>query len=319
MATIFVSGAHMPRTLERLAEVARGHDVIFGPGGLGAAEWREAAPRVDALLASVRDRVDDAVLAEAPRLKLVANVAVGVDNVDVAACRARGVVVTNTPGVLTEATADLAFALVLAACRRVAEGDRLVRAGGWTGFAHDLLLGRSVHGATLGILGLGRIGQAVARRARGFGMHILYHQRTPLPDGLARALGATFVSTLDELCANVDILSIHSPLTAETRGLFDARRLALFRRGAVLVNTSRGPIVDEAALANALREGPLAAAGIDVFEAEPKVHPALLACENAVLTPHIGSAEATTRAAMADMAVENLRRVLAGEPPLSAV
>ena len=243
----------------------------------------------------------------------MANVAVGVDNVDLAACAARGVTVTNTPDVLTEATADLAFGLLLAAARRIAEGDRLVRQGGFTGWTPTFMLGARVHGATLGIVGMGRIGQAVARRARGFSMNVLYSQRTRLEAVVERSLAASYVG-LDELVARADFVSIHCPLTSATTHLFDETRLARMKAGSILVNTARGPIVDEEALARALDHGPLAAAGLDVFEHEPAVHPTLLARSNAVLSPHIGSADGPTREAMASRAIANVLEVLAGRP-----
>jgi glyoxylate reductase len=297
---------------DALARLRRAHEVDVGP-------LADDLPDVyDAWVTLLVDRADAPRLARATRLKIVANVAVGVDNVDLETARARGVVVTNTPGVLTEATADLAFALLLAAARRVVEGDRLVRAGAWTGWTPDFLLGVRAHGATLGVVGLGRIGQAVARRARGFGMHVLYTQRTHLAPELERALGATW-APLDDLLARSDFVSLNCPLTDETRGLFDSSRLARMKPGSVLVNTARGPIVEEAALARALAEGPLAAAGLDVYADEPRVHPALLACPNAVLAPHIGSADKPTREAMARMAAENVLAVLRGAPAVNPV
>jgi glyoxylate reductase len=289
------------------------HDVDVGRG-----LHDDVPDAYDAWVTLLTDRVDAARLARAKRLAIVANVAVGVDNVDLDACRARGVTVTNTPGVLTEATADLAFGLLVCAARRIAEGDRLVRAGGWTGWTPEFMVGARVHGATLGIVGLGRIGQATARRARGFGLHVLYTQRSRLAPELERALGATFVP-FGELLARSDFVSIHCPLTADTRGLLDAKRLASMKPGSVLVNTARGPIVDEAALAAALENGPLAAAGLDVYEDEPRVHPALLARPNVVLAPHIASADRQTREAMARTAATNVLEVLAGRPAPNAV
>ncbi len=316
MDTVFVSGTLLGDALDVLRE---SFEVVQDDGGVASPAFAACADRVRGIVALITDRIDDALLARTPRLSIVANVAVGVDNVDVGACSARGVLVTNTPDVLTEATADLAFGLLLDAARRISEGDRLVRAGGWERWTPGFHLGTRVHGMKLGIVGFGRIGKAVARRARGFGMHVGYHQRTREPEMLERALGATFVSSLDELCATSDAISIHVPLSSATRHLFDAPRLARMRPGSVLVNTARGPIVDEAALAHALEHGPLAAAGLDVFEAEPKVHPALLARPNAVLTPHIGSAERPTREAMASVAAANVVRVLRGEAPLTPV
>ncbi|MDB5217932.1 MAG: D-3-phosphoglycerate dehydrogenase [Myxococcaceae bacterium] len=315
-ATVFVSGT-LPG--DGMAHLRAAHDVVHDDGGTRSAAFASCRAQVEAVVALLTDRIDAAFLEESPRLRIVANVAVGVDNVDVAACRARGVIVTNTPDVLTEATADLAFGLLLAAARRIAEGDRLVRAGGFTGWTPTFMLGARVNGTTLGIVGMGRIGQAMARRARGFGMHALYTQRTPLPAAMALGLGATFVPELDDLLAQSDGVTIHCPLTPATRHLFDAARFARMKPGAVLVNTARGPIVDEAALAHALEHGPLAAAGLDVFEDEPRVHPSLLARPNVVLAPHIGSADRPTREAMASMAIDNVLAVLAGRAPVSPV
>jgi glyoxylate reductase len=274
----------------------------------GAAEW-------DALITLLTDRIDDALLARAPRVKVVANVAVGVDNIDLDACRARRVVVTNTPGVLTETTADFAFGLLLATARRIAEGDRAVRAGDFVGWAPTLLVGKRVHGASLGIVGLGRIGQAVARRARGFGMRVAYTQPRRLDEAIERALGATWLP-LDELVSTSDFVSLHCPLSEATRHLLNRTRLQSMRKGSVLVNVARGACVDEGALADALERGPLAAAGLDVFENEPVVNPRLLALSNVVLTPHLGSADGPTRQAMAAAAVDAVLAVLEGrEPP----
>lgn len=310
MATIFVCG-ELPG--DGVVHLATQHDVIVDKRGID-----HAPAEADALLTLVSSRVDAAVLARLPKLKVIANVGVGVDNIDLDACRARGVVVTNTPDVLTEATADLAFALLLASARRVAEGDRYVREGGAITFGLGFMLGHKVHGASLGIVGMGRIGKAVARRARGFGMRVFYTQRNRLDETMERALGATYV-TLDQLLAESDFVSIHTPSTPETKHLFDAKRLASMKRGAILVNVSRGPIVDEPALAHALEHGPLAGAGIDVFENEPDVHPSLRARTNAVLTPHIGSAEKQTREDMASLAVLNVAKVLSGERPVTPV
>jgi len=314
MPRVFVSAPLPGDAVDRLRAVA---DVTVGTR-VGDAEFERGAAAWDAVVALLTDRIDAALLDACPRLRVVANVAVGVDNVDLAACRAKSVVVSNTPDVLTEATADLTFGLMLAAARRIVEGDRLVRSGAFTGWSPTLLLGARVHGATLGIVGLGRIGRAVARRARGFGMHVLYAQRTRLDDTLARALGVAHVE-LDALFARSDIVTLHCPLTPETRGVVSAARLATMKPGSVLVNTARGACVDEAALANALLHGPLAAAALDVFADEPRVHPALLALDNVVLAPHIGSAERATREAMARIAAVNVLAVLAGTPPPNGV
>jgi len=317
VARVFVSCPLPGDAVERLASE---HDVVVGEEhvGIRGDAFARGAAAFEGLVALLTDRVDVALLAAMPRLRVVANVAVGVDNVDLGACRARGVAVTNTPGVLTEATADLAFGLLVAAARRIAEGDRLVRAGRFRGWTPSYLLGARVHGATLGIVGLGRIGQAMARRARGFGMKVLYAERRPLPAELGRALGATHTS-LDDLFARADFVSLHCPLTADTRHLVDAGRLARMKPGAVLVNTARGGCVDEEALADALEHGPVAAAGLDVFEDEPRVHPRLLARDDVVLAPHIGSADRPTREAMARIAADNALAVLAGRPPLTPV
>jgi glyoxylate reductase len=261
------------------------------------------------------DRVDEELLeAAGPGLRVVANYAVGYDNVDVAACARRGVAVGNTPGVLTESTADLAWALILAVSRRVAEGDRYVRAGSWRTWGPMLLLGSDVHGSTLGIVGLGRIGQAVARRAAGFGMTVLYHQRSRAPGPVETALGARFVR-LDELLEQSDIVSIHVPLTAQTHHLIDAPALARMKPTAILVNTSRGPIVDGAALAAALRTGTLGAAGLDVTDPEP-IGPddPLLDLPNCLIVPHIASATWATRGRMAAMVAANLLAGVRGLP-----
>lgn len=300
-------------------EVLREHAIVTVVDSVASVWKKPVLERADGLISLITDRIGHDVLDYAPRLRIVANVAVGVDNIDVGACEARGVTVTNTPDVLTEATADLAFGLLIDAARRISEGDRLVRAGGWKAWTPSFHLGTKVHGMNLGIVGLGRIGMAMARRARGFGMHVGYTQRKRLKDALEGALRATYVANLDELLATSDAISIHCPLTDETRGLFDAKRLAKMKVGSILVNTSRGPIVDEAALAHALEHGPLAAAGLDVYANEPAVHPALLARPNAVLAPHIGSAERETREKMAATAAANVVAIIHGKPPLTPV
>jgi glyoxylate reductase len=271
-----------------------------------------------ALLCTLGERIDDEVLSAAgDSLAVVANYAVGYDNVDIAACARRGVVVTNTPDVLTEATADLAWALILAAARRVVEGDQLVRSGAWSGWAPSQLLGASVHGRTLGIVGLGRIGAATARRARGFEMPVVYHNRRPVPE-LERELGARWV-TLDELLAEADVVSLHAPLTPGSTHLIDADRLARMRPGAVLVNTARGPLIDEAALVEALRAGRPGAAGLDVYEREPAIAGGLAELDNVVLLPHLGSGTADARGAMVELCCANIVAVLAGGPPRTPV
>ncbi len=271
----------------------------------------------DVAVTMLYDRVDEELLdAAGSELHGVCNVAVGFDNVDLAACARRGVIVTNTPGVLDDATADLAFALVLAATRRLGEGERLIRAGRPWQWGMGFMLGHDLRGARLGIIGLGGIGARVAHRGRAFGMEIAYHSRHESP--AAAGLEATRLD-LDELLATADVVSLHTPLTAETRHLVGARELALMKPTATLVNTARGAVVDEAALAAALRDGTIAAAGLDVFEHEPEVHPDLLGLENAVLVPHLGSATVETRAAMAELAARNAIAVAAGEAPPTPV
>jgi len=252
-----------------------------------------------------------------PKLRVVANCAVGYNNVDLVAAELRRIVVTNTPDVLTAATADLTWALILACARRLPAGMDLVRSGAWTGWHPQLLLGLELEGATLGIVGAGRIGQAVGRRATGFGMRIRYADRKALPD-FERATGATRLE-LKPLLRESDVVTLHVPSTPETRGMINAESLALMKPGAILVNTARGDLVREEALAIALEEGRLAAAGLDVFAEEPDIHPRLRAAPRAVLLPHLGSATPPTRRRMAETAVANVQAVLAGRPPLTPV
>jgi len=279
----------------------------------------ELVAGADAILTLLGDRVDAELLeAAGPRLRCVANVAVGYDNVDVAAARERGVVVTNTPGVLDDATADLTMALVLAATRRVAEGDRLVRSGRAWSWGMHFMLGSGLQGRMLGIVGLGGIGRRVAQRARAFGMRIAYHSRRPAPAEVEAALEAERMP-LDRLLSEADVLSLHCPLTPETHHLIGPAELAAMKPSAVLVNTARGPIVDEGALAAALAERRIAAAGLDVYEREPHVERRLPDLDNVVLTPHLGSATVETRTAMAELAARNAISVLSGQGPLTPV
>lgn len=279
---------------------------------LARAELLEQVRGCRAVLTQLVDRVDDELLdAAGPSLELVANYAVGLDNVDVAACTARGVRVSNTPGVLTETTADLAWALWLAVARRVVEADRYVRDGRWTAWSPGLLLGHDVHGKTLGIVGLGRIGQAVARRARGFGVRLLYAGPRDKPE--AAALGAERVP-LERLLAESDAVSLHCPLSAATRHLIDGPALARMRPDSILINTGRGPLVDEAALVEALRAGRPGGAGLDVFEDEPRVPEALRALPNVALLPHVGSATREARLGMARLAAGNVLDLVQGRP-----
>jgi glyoxylate reductase len=273
----------------------------------------EEAREADILAVTYLDRVDDPLLAALPRLRQVSSYGVGVNHVDLEACRRRGIALTNTPDVVTGATADLAMALLLAAARRVCEGDRLIRAGGWREAVPEFLLGREVFGRTLGIVGFGRIGQAVARRALGFDMRVLYAGPREVEFGGARR------ANLDDLLAASDFVSLHCPLTVSTRDLLSRERIARMKPGAVLVNTSRGPVVDEEALADALEEGRIFAAGLDVFRDEPNVPERLRRLDNVVLTPHVGSGTVETRTAMARMVWEELARAADGRPPAHRV
>lgn len=308
MARIFVTRRLPEGGLDPLAD----HDVVGPPADdvpLDEAALCRAAAESDAIVCLLTDRITEAVLeAGRDRLRVVANVAAGFDNVDVRAAQARGIAVCNTPGVLDETTADLAFLLILAASRLAATAEADLRSGRWKGWGINQYLGRDVHGATLGLVGYGRIARAVARRAAGFGLTLLHHARRPTGE-------PGYVDELDDLLPRVDVLSLHVPGGPETHHLLDARRLALLRPTAVVVNTARGTVVDEAALAGALTRGELFAAGLDVYEREPRVHPKLLAAPRTVLLPHVGSASAATRTRMARMAAEDVRAVLAGDTP----
>ena len=272
----------------------------------------------DALVCLLTEKIDADVLAALPTVKIVANVAVGFDNLDVAAGTAAGVVMSNTPGVLDETTADLAFALILASARRIVEGDRLMRTGKWGGWGILQLLGHDVHHATLGIVGLGRIGRAVARRATGFSMQVIYADGIAAPPEVERELGVQRVS-MDELLGRSDFVSLHVPLLKETHHLIDAAAMKKMKPTALLINTSRGPVVEEAALIAALRDGVIAGAGLDVYEFEPKVSPGLLALPNVVVLPHIASASHATRGKMAEVAARNVIAFFAGETPPTAL
>ncbi len=295
--------APVERTLlERFDARLNAADVPLGADGL-----REALRASDAVLCAVSDRIDAEVLRVEPlRAQLLANFGVGFEHIDLDTARERGLMVTNTPGVLTDDTADLAMGLMLMAMRRLGEGERALRAGAWRGWYPTHHLGRRLSGKTLGIVGMGRIGRAVARRAvHGFGMQLLYASRSELPAGEAAALDAVCVD-LDRVFAESDVVSLHVPSNDETRNLVDARRLRLMPPHGILINTSRGDVVDEAALAAALHDGTIAGAGLDVYAEEPRVYPALLALENAVLLPHLGSATVESRTAMGMRAYENL-------------
>ena len=286
--------------------------------GLPPEELQAAVADKLAIVCQLTDRIDAAVLDGASDLKVIANVAVGFDNIDVAAATERGIVVTNTPGVLTDTTADLAFTLMMAAGRRIAEADRFLRSGRWQQWEIDLLCGHDIHGQTLGIFGLGRIGRGMARRARGFDMRVIYHDAVRATSEEERSWGIEYVDR-ESLFRDSDFLSIHVPLNDHTRHCVGSAEFELMKPTAVLVNTSRGPVVDEQALAVALENGQLASAGLDVFEEEPLVEPRLLALDNVVLVPHIGSASIRTRTRMCTMAAGNAAAVLSGERPPNPV
>ena len=311
----------LPAVVEQ--ELAARYDAVLNERDepLDHAAFLRAARESDALLCTVTDRLPTAMFdVEDRRVAVVANFGVGVNHIPLARARERGVVVTNTPDVLTDDTADLAIALMLAALRRLGEGERLVRAGRWRGWAPTHHLGTRMSGKTLGIVGYGRIGQAVGRRAHlGFDMRVLYHQRTALPATAIDPARAEYCASLEEMLPRCDVLSLHTPATDATRRLLDAGRLAMLPSHAVVVNTARGEVVDEEALAAALHDRRIAAAGLDVYEHEPAVPEALLALENVVLLPHLGSATSETREAMGHRAIANLDAFFAGRPPRDRV
>lgn len=275
-----------------------------------------ASAHADVLVPTITDSIDAELIAQlGDRVRLIANFGVGVDHIDLAASRQRNIPVTNTPGVLTEDTADLAMALILSVPRRFGEGEKLVLSGKWAGWRPSGMLGHRVNGKTLGIFGMGRIGRAIARRATGFGMRVLYHNRHKLPEGIEAELNARFAPTLDELVAGADILSINCPHTSDTHHAIDARRIALMQPHACLINTARGEIVDEDALIRALEVGRIAGAGLDVYAHEPAVDPRLVALKNAVLLPHMGSATYEGRNAMGEKVIANIRAWVDGLRP----
>jgi glyoxylate reductase len=276
----------------------------------------EAVKTAEILVPTVTDRIDSSVLAHAnPELRLIANYGTGVDHIDVEAAYARGITVTNTPGVLTEDTADMTMALILAVSRRLVEGERLARSGDWPGWSPTSMLGHRITGKRLGILGMGRIGSAVARRARGFGLAIHYHNRRRVPEALENELEATYWESLDQMLARMDIISVNCPHTPATFHLLSARRLALLRPAAIVVNTSRGEVIDEAALTRMLRNKQLAGAGLDVFEHEPAINPRLRELDNVVLLPHLGSATIEGRIDMGEKVVINIKTFVDGHRP----
>ncbi len=270
----------------------------------------------DAVISMLTDSIDEEVLDHAPQLRVVANFAVGFNNIDVALARKRGIEVTTTPNVLTDATADLAFGLLLAAARRFTEGEQLVRSGNWDGWTPTQLLGRPVAGQTLGIVGMGAIGQAVARRAKGFGMSIVYHNRRRVDVAIEEELAARYVS-LDELFSQSDFISLHAPLNDESRHLVNADSLAKMKETAIIVNTARGPLIDEVALSDALQKKRIFAAGLDVFAEEPIIEPQLMTLPNVVMMPHLGSATVTARRDMVELCCRNILAVLQNQPALT--
>lgn len=317
MYSVFVTRALPGQGLERLREFS---EVAVFPLAreITKEELLQVIPDHDAVITMLADPIDADVIAASRKLKVIANYAVGFNNINITAATARGIAVVNTPDVLTDASADFAWALLLAAARRVVEADSLVRRGLFTGWAPEQLLGVEVHGKTLGIIGAGRIGQAVAKRAQGFGMRVLYHNRSRLPEAVERELSLTYVD-LETLLKEADFITLHCPLTAETRRLIGTRELQLMKPSAVLINTSRGPVVDEAALVQALREKWIYGAGLDVYECEPDLYPGLAELPNVVLAPHIASAGRETRLRMVDLVVNDVIAVLQGERPRNLV
>jgi glyoxylate reductase len=314
MSRVVVTGRVPEAAIEKL-RAEHEVDAWQGQESIGREELLRRVAGADAVVSLLTERIDPELLdAAGPQLRVVANVAVGYDNIDVPACTERGIVATNTPGVLTDATADIAFGLILLATRRLGEGERLIRSGQPWKWGMSFLLGSSLQGKTLGIVGMGGIGRATALRAKAFGMDIVYQSRSEIDPRIAAELGARRVD-LDELLGISDIVSLHCPYGPATHHLIGAEQLAAMKDSAYLINTARGPIVDEAALASALRGKQIAGAGLDVFENEPRVHPGLLELENVVLVPHLGSATVETRTAMAMLAADNTLAVLSDERP----
>jgi glyoxylate reductase len=312
MTAILVTRKLPSSVLSKLHEVGT-VDLYDGEGAIPPDELARRVADKQALVCLLTDRIDKSVIDRAPGLKVIANIAVSYNNIDVAYARSRGIVVTNTPDVLTESVADFTWAMILAITRRLSEGERLARSGHWKGWALDLLLGSELRGKQLGLVGIGRVAQAVALRAPAFGMRVAYASRSDI-----KIPGCESMS-LDRLLVTSDVLSLHVPLTPETTHLIDKKALARMKRSAYLVNTSRGPVIDEEALAWALQHHLLAGAALDVYEREPAIHPDLLNLENVLLVPHLGSATTETRTAMADLAAENVIAVLGAKPPVTPV
>lgn len=317
-AAVLVTKRVYPEAIELLRACFSDVDYVNDDDGLPAAELVQRARGKQAIVAQLTDKFTSAVLDELNGVRVIANVAVGFDNIDVPAATRNRILVTNTPDVLTETTADLAWALMMSAARRLIEGHEFVHSGQWRRWSIDLLVGQDIHHRTLGLFGLGRIGQAVARRARGFNMRVLYNDARRAPQEVERELPAEFVDK-EQMLRESDFISLHVPLVESTRHFIGETELRAMKPSAILVNTSRGPVVDEAALAKALEERWIAAAGIDVFEQEPQVHPKLLATRHAVLAPHIGSASVETRRRMSTLAAENAVAAVQGERPPNLV
>jgi len=303
----------LPSSVLARLEAAAALDLYTGDEAIPPADLRARITAKQALVCLLTDTIDKRVIDAAPALKVIANVAVGYNNIDVAHARAKGIVVTNTPDVLTESVADFTWALILALTRRVSECERLLRRGVWKGWALDFMLGSDLRGKQLGLVGAGRIARTVALRAPVFGVRVAFASRQPVDVAGAESM------SLDRLLVTSDVVSLHVPLTTETRHLIDRKALARMKRSAYLINTARGPVVDEEALAWALHQNLLAGAALDVYEHEPAVHPDLLTLENVLLVPHLGSATTETRTAMAGLAIDNVLAVLAGRPPLTPV
>ena len=312
MSSVLVT-RRLPSSVISKLEASATVDLYAGDAAIAPAELRARVADKDALVSLLTDAIDRSLIDAGPKLKVIANVAVGYNNIDVAYARSRGIVVTHTPNVLTESVADFTWAMILAITRRLSEGERVVRRGEWKGWALDFMLGMELRGKQLGLVGVGRIGAAVAARAPAFGMRVVYTE--PRDVDLPNAENIS----LDRVLNTSDIVSLHVPLMPETRHLIDKKALARMKRSAYLINTARGPVVDEAALAWALQQHLLAGAALDVYENEPAVHPDLLALDNVLLVPHLASATTETRTAMADLAVDNVLAVLAGRPPLTPV
>ena len=319
MSTVVVTG-RVPQPGIDLLHAAGHHVVAWDePTPISRAELLRRVAGADVIMSLLTERIDAELLdAAGPQLQAVCNVAVGYNNIDVPACRERGVIATNTPGVLTDATADIAMALILMATRRLAEGERLIRSGEPWQWGMFMMLGTSIQGARLGVVGMGQIGAALARRAKAFGMSIAYSNRKPCDAALSTELDATYLS-LEELLATSDVVSLHCPYSPDTHHLISTPQLQAMKRSAYLINTARGPVVDEAALVQALEAGHIAGAGLDVFEKEPEVHAGLLSRDDVVLIPHLGSATVETRTAMATLAARNALGVLAGSGPVSPI